>query len=170
MKKVILFASACLASGLLFTNVYNSLIDVKAWGSDIPNSIAATREYFKEANPGNFFRVFSPVNQVLALLALILFWKSSRSVRLYLGLAFALYIITDVFTFGYFYPRNDIMFKDALLTETDLLKRTLREWAGMNWVRSLVIAAGVVCSFLSLHKIYSLQSKTVNNISPEQIK
>jgi hypothetical protein len=159
MKKIILFASACLASGLLFTNVYNSLIDVRAWGSDIPNSIAATREYFKATNPGNFFRVFSPVNQLLALLMLILFWKSSRSVRLYLAFAFAIYVLTDVFTFGYFYPRNDIMFKDASLTDIDLLKTTLQQWAGMNWVRSAIIAVGVFFSFLSLHKIYLLNRK-----------
>jgi Domain of unknown function (DUF1772) len=159
MKKIIVIASACLASGLLFTNVYNSLIDVTAWGSAIPNSIAITREYYKTANPGNFFRVFSPINQVLALLVLILFWKSSRSIRLYLGIAFGMYILTDVFTFGYFYPRNDIMFKDAQLTDIDLLKTSLTEWARMNWVRSLMIAAGVVFSFLSLHKIYSLNRK-----------
>jgi uncharacterized membrane protein len=159
MKKIILFASACLASGLLFTNVYNSLIDVTAWGHDIPNSIATTREYFKTVNPGNFFRVFSPINQVLALLVLILLWKSSRPVRLYLAFAFAIYVLTDVFTFGYFYPRNDIMFKDASLTDIDLLKTTLQQWAGMNWVRSAMILVGVKCSFMAIHKFYTLNTK-----------
>jgi Domain of unknown function (DUF1772) len=156
MKKIVLFASITLASGLLFTNVYNSLIDVKSWGSNIPNSIAATREYFKTVNPGSFFRVFSPINQVLALVALVLFWKSSPSTRLYLGVALVLYVLIDVLTFGYFYPRNDIMFKVAQLTEIDLLKTTLAEWARMNWVRNLMLAAGVVSSCLSLHKIYLL--------------
>ena len=159
MKKIILFASICLASGLLFTNIYNSLIDVKSWGSDIPNSIAIAREYFKTVNPGNFFRVFSPINQVLALLVSILFWKSSRNLRLYLGITFIIYVLVDVLTFGYFYPRNDLMFKDALLTDADLLKRTVQEWGRMNWVRNLMIATGVFFSFLSLHKIYSLNRK-----------
>jgi Domain of unknown function (DUF1772) len=159
MKKIVLFASITLASGLLFTNVYNSLIDVKSWGSDIPNSIAATREYFKTVNPGSFFRVFSPINQVLALAALILFWKSFPSTRLYLGVAHVLYVLVDVLTFGYFYPRNDIMFKTAQLTEINLLKTTVLEWSRMNWIRNLMLAAGVVLSFLSLHKIYSLNRK-----------
>jgi Domain of unknown function (DUF1772) len=159
MKKIILFTSITLASGLLFTNVYNSLIDVKSWGSDIPNSIAATREYFKTVNPGNFFRVFSPINQVLALVVLISFWRASRSVRLYLGIALVLYVLVDVLTFGYFYPRNDIMFKTAQLTDTDLLKRTVLEWGRMNWVRNLILVAGVIFSFLSLHKIYLLNRK-----------
>ena len=81
MKITFLFASIALASGLLFTNAYTSLIDATSWGSNIPHSIGAAREYFKNVNPGNFFRVFSPANQVLALLALILFWKSAQKYR-----------------------------------------------------------------------------------------
>ena len=156
MKKIILFASISIASGILFVNLYTSLVDAKSWGSNIPNSIATAREYFKTVNPGNFFRIFSPVNQLLGLLVLILFWKSSPSIRLCLGTAFVLYILGDALTFVYFYPRNDIMFKSAQLTDTDLLKRTVYEWNMVNWIRSLIILIGLFFSFLSLHKIYSL--------------
>ncbi|MCW3119411.1 MAG: hypothetical protein JWM28_3493 [Chitinophagaceae bacterium] len=156
MKIIILFASISIASGLLFVNLYTSLVDVKSWGSNVPNSIAAARDYFKAANPGDFFRLFSPVNQVLGLLVLILFWRSSPSIRLCLGTAFFLYILGDVLTFAYFYPRNDLMFKTAALTDVDLLRKTVLEWRMMNWIRSLIILAGLGFSFLSLHKIYSL--------------
>lgn len=159
MKNLFLFASIALASGLLLVNVYTSLIDSKSWGADIPNSIAAAREYFKHVNPGEFFRKFSPLNQVLGLLALVLFWKSGPSVRLYLGAALGLYILGDVLTFAYFYPRNDIMFKNAQLTDTDLLKKTCSEWRSMNWVRSLIILGGLFFSFMALHKIYILRFK-----------
>ena len=81
MKKIILFASISLASGLLFTNLFTSLIDAKSWGCDIPDSIAVAREYFKNVDPGNFFRLFSPINQALALIVLVLFWKTSPSIR-----------------------------------------------------------------------------------------
>src|SRR5438067_284615 len=91
MKTIILFISIGVAGGLLFVNLYTSLVDAKSWGSDIPNSIATTREYFKTVSPANFFRLFSPINQVLGLLVLILFWKTSSSIRLCLGAAFALY-------------------------------------------------------------------------------
>jgi Domain of unknown function (DUF1772) len=156
MKSIILFGSISLASGLLFVNLYTSLIDSKSWASDIPNSIATTREYFKTVNPGNFFRIFSPICQVLGLLVLILFWKSSPSIRLCLGAAFILYVLGDVLTFAYFYPRNDILWKTTPLTDIDLLRKTVSEWRMMNWIRSLIIVAGLFFSFLSLHKIYSL--------------
>ena len=157
MKTIILFLSISIASGVLLVNVYTSLVDVRSWGSDVPNSIATAREYFKTVNAGNFFRIFSPVNQGLGLLVLILFWRSAPSIRLYLGAAFVLYIIAEALTFGFFYPRNAIMFKTASLTDIALLKRTLSEWKMVNWIRSLIVLAGLFFSFLSLHKIYSLQ-------------
>jgi flagellar biosynthesis protein FlhB len=153
MKNVMLFASISLASGLLLINVYNSLIDTRSWGSDIPHSIGTAREYYKTVNPGNFYRFFSPLNQVLALLVLVLFWKVCPSARLTLGIALLIYILVDVLTFAYFYPRNEIMFKTAQLTDVDLLKRVWSEWDVMNWFRSALLLAGIVFSFLSLHKI-----------------
>jgi type III secretory pathway component EscU len=159
MKNVVLFASVGVACGLLFVNLYTSLVDAKSWGSDIPTSIATTREYFKAVNPANFFRIFSPVNQILALFVLILFWRSSPYIRFCLGAAFVMYLLADVFTFGYFYPRNDIMFKTAQLTDTTLLRKAWSEWSMMNWVRSSIVLVGVVFSFLSLHKIYSLPER-----------
>jgi hypothetical protein len=160
MKKIILFASITVASGLLFANLYTSLIDSKSWGTDLPNSIAVAREYFKSVNPGNFYRIFSPVNQALGIIALALFWKASSSIRLYLGIALALYLLAEGMTFGYFYPRNDIMFRNASLTDVDLLRKTWSEWTTMNWVRSGILLIGIFFSFLSLHKLYSLRVKT----------
>jgi hypothetical protein len=103
--------------------------------------------------------MFSPVNQVLGLLVLILFWKASSSIRLCLGAAFLLYLAADAMTFAYFYPRNDLLFKTATLTDTELLKRTVAEWSAMNWVRSLIVAAGVFFSCLSMYKIFLLPMK-----------
>ena len=114
-----------------------------------------TREYFKSANPGDFFRKFSPLNQLLALVVLIFFWKYSISVRLCLGAALVLYVICDVLTFSYFYPRNDIMFRTASLTDIELLKKTWSQWNNMNWTRSFILLVGLFFSIVSLHKIYS---------------
>ena len=155
MKLLLLFASAALASGLLFVNIYTSLIDAKSWSADIPRSIETAREYFKIVNPGNFFRMLSPANQVVALLVLVLFWKVSATARIYLGMALALYVFVDVFTFAYFYPRNKIMFETGSLTDIDTLKNALMGWRTMNWLRSFFVFAGLVFSFLTLHKIYT---------------
>ena len=154
MIQVILFLSLALASGLLFTNIYNSMIDAKLWGTDIPRSIETAREYLKAVNPGNFFRIFSPINQVLALVALVLFWKSSPTVRIYLGITLVLYVLSELFTFSYFYPRNDIMFKNSL-TDIDAIRKAWTGWNSMNWLRSFILFAGIIFSFMALHKTYT---------------
>ncbi len=159
MKKIVLFASISLASGLLFVNLFTSLIDAQSWGCDIPHSIAAAREYFKNVNPGDFFRLFSPINQALGLIVLLLFWKASPSIRLGLGLALVCYCTAEGMTFIYFFPRNDIMFRDASLTDIALLKKTWSEWNSMNWVRTGILVIGVLFACLSLHKIYSRNHK-----------
>ena len=96
----LLYAMACLASGLLFANVYTSLIDSVNWGRDIPASIEATREYFNPVNPGNFFRIFSPLNQVLAVLVLLFCWKEGGKIRLYCVLTLVLAVGGELFTFA----------------------------------------------------------------------
>jgi uncharacterized membrane protein len=145
-----------MASGILFVNLYSSLVDAQSWGSDMPHSIATAREYFKTTNPGSFFRIFSPINQLLGLVVLVLFWKSSPTIRLYLAAALIFYVLGDVLTFTYFYPRNEIMFETASLSDVNLLSKTWLEWSMMNWIRSLVIFTGLCFSFLSLHKVYLL--------------
>ncbi len=144
-----------MASGLLFANIYNSMIDAKSWGADIPQSIETARNYFKTVNPGNFFRIFSPLNQILALLALIILWKVSPATRFYLSVALILYVLGDLLTFAYFYPRNDIMFKDAKLTDIDNIRNAWLGWNSMNWFRSLIVFVGIIFSFLALHKFYT---------------
>ena len=121
MKNLLLFTSISLASGLLLVNVYNSMIDTKSLGSDLPQSLETARMYFKTVNPGNFYRVFSPINQVLGLLVLILFWKMSPAIRTNLGIAFVFYVMADILTFTYFYPRNAILFNPSLQSDVDLL-------------------------------------------------
>jgi uncharacterized membrane protein len=172
MKNLILFSSVALASGLFFVNLYNSMVDAKSWGADLPNSIAAARDYFKVANPGNFFRLFSPINQVLALLSLLLFWKAFPGGRIYLGAALIMFVAADIMTFAYFYPRNDIMFTNASLQDTSALQKAWSEWNNMNWIRTLVLLVGICCSFLFIHKFSSRvesQNATVKTSTREAV-
>ena len=99
--------------------------------------------------------MIAPANLVAALLVLILFWNISVKVRIYTGMALALYVCVDVFTFIYFYPRNKIMFETTPLPDIDTLKNALTGWRTMNWLRSFIIFAGLVFSFLALHEIYT---------------
>ncbi len=144
LRNIILISAIVFAAGVLFVNVYNSVVDTPNWGRDIPASIQTTRDYFKAKNPGDFFRVFSPLNQILCLLALIFWWKVDPGMRPYCGLALVCAVMGDVFTFAYFYPRNNILFLSEISSHLDAIKKAYQEWNIMNWPRSLIVL-GELC-------------------------
>ena len=155
LRKLSLALAISLAAGLLFTNIYTSVVDAHNWGANIPASIQTARDYFKTANPGTFFRMIAPATQVAGLLALILCWRAGKRARLYCAIAFLFAVGTDVLTFAYFYPRNDIMFKSSLVNNVDAIKAALEQWRSMNWVRSLVCACALVFDFLAFNLVMS---------------
>lgn len=159
MKKIVLYASVAFGSGLFFTNIYNSIVNAANWESNLPHSLIATKEFFVVANPGTFFLMIDPANIILIVLALILFWKKSTTIRLFLGIAFLCYISPMILTFTYFYPRNEIMFLSEQLADSETLKQAASEWGRMNWVRTLLWLAGLICSFIALDKITSSTQK-----------
>jgi hypothetical protein len=131
IRLILLGFSAAVAAGLLFVNLYNSIVDAPNWGASMTDSIATARQYFSVANPGTFFRVVSPLNQVLALIAVIICWKNNR----YLALgSLVIAVLADVMTFTYFYPRNEILFS-APMNES-AMRLAWEQWSSMNWLRS----------------------------------
>lgn len=145
IRSILLAVSAAVAAGLLFVNLYTSLVDAPNWGADLPNSIINARSYFSVANPGNFFRIFSPFNQVLAIVAVVICWKNNR----YIALAsLVAAILLDVMTFGYFYPRNEIMFIAPM--DENAVRVAWQEWSTMNWFRSALSAINVTLAFALL--------------------
>ena len=151
-QTIVLILAATVASGLLFVNIYTSMVDAPNWGRDVPASIVAAREYFSVKNPSTFFRVFSPVNQVLALLAAIVSWWAPKGTFSICVAALILAVSVDIFTFAYFYPRNEIMFV-APIENVDAIRTALEGWRNMNWIRSGMIAILLCLDYLALMKV-----------------
>jgi hypothetical protein len=145
IRSLLLGFSAAAAAGLLFVNLYNSMVDAPNWGADLPKSILAAREYFAVSNPGNFFRVFSPLNQALAVIAVFICWRNNR----YLALAsLTAAILLDVLTFSYFYPRNEVMFIAPVNEEA--IRLAWQQWSNMNWLRTALCGINTVLAFTLL--------------------
>lgn len=154
MKKIVLYLSITFMAGVAFVNMYNSIVDTTSWISNVPESVNVFRQYYHNVNPGNFFRLFSPMNQFLALIALILFWKTSGKMRLFLIIAFLLAVLGDVITFAYFYPRNDLLMYLPLQGNTERFTTILKEWRFTNWIRTAMIFFGLLFSCLALNEVY----------------
>jgi hypothetical protein len=149
LKRAILYAAILLLAGVLGTNVYTSVVDAPNWGASIPSSLDAAKNYFAVANPGTFFRMFSPGAQVAALLSVILCWKYGGLVRSLTLAALVLAVVVDLMTFAYFYPRNEIMFGPAQ-HPNDVLQNAWSGWTAMNHLRSAVILTAALCELAAL--------------------
>lgn len=154
MRKIILYLSILFMAGVAFANMYNSIVDTTSWISNVPVSIEVFRQYFYNVNPGKFYRIFSPINQLLALIAVFLFWKTSGKTRLFLIMAFLLAVAGDVLTFTYFYPRNDLLMDLPIQGNTSRFIEILKQWRFMNWIRTIIVLIGFLFSCLGLNEIY----------------
>jgi hypothetical protein len=161
MKKLILFLSIICASGLTMVSIYNTVVDAKSWGSDIPASIQAARDYFQHVDPRRFYAIAGPVNLTLILLTLVLFWKDSVSLRFYFAASFALYVAILVLTLAYFVPRDLILFTSSISDHLEDIRTASAQWSAMNWLRSLLGLAGVLFSFKGLDTYYETSRKKV---------
>jgi uncharacterized integral membrane protein len=103
MKKLILFLSIICGSGLTVVSIYNTVVDAKSWSSDIPASIQTARDYFQHVDPRRFYEVAGPVNLILIVLTLILFWKDSVPLRFYFAASFSCYAGILILTLAYFF-------------------------------------------------------------------
>jgi hypothetical protein len=143
MRQAIIFTAIVVTGAVLGANVYNSVVDVPNWGAQIPGSLETARRYFGVRTPGTFFRVASPLSQVLSMLVLIVSWRLGGTTRGLAALALGLGILADVLTFAYFYPRNAVMFVQPV--DVQAMKQAWIGWDKMNHVRNLVVLAGLVC-------------------------
>jgi len=159
LKKTILFLSIITASGLVMITLYNLIVDAKSWGADIPASIQTARNYYSRVDPRKFFAIIAPINQVLILLAIILFWKDSKSLRLYFSISFLLYAIIGLLTALYFIPRDIIIFSSPIEGHTENIKTALAQWKLMNWVRTLLGLTGVLFTCKGLDTYYKIHRR-----------
>jgi len=158
MKKAILFLSIMVASGLLMVSVYNTIVDAKSWGADMPDSIQAARDYYKHVDPRRFYAVMGPLNQILSLLTIILFWKYSVSLRFYFAASFLLYAAIVILTLAYFVPRDLILFTWPIPNHIQEIRTASVQWSLMNWLRSLLGLIGILLSFKGVDTYYKTQA------------
>ena len=125
----------------------------------MPASIQTARDYFQHVDPRRFYEVAGPVNLILIVLVLILFWKDSVSLRLHFAASLASYAAILILTLAYFVPRNLILFTSSISDHLEQIRTASAQWSAMNWLRALLGLAGVLFSFKGLDTYYATRSK-----------
>jgi hypothetical protein len=156
MKVAIAFLSIFMAAGLTTVTVYNTLVDAKSWRSDIPTSIQTARDYYAHVDPRRFYLIVGPPTVLLGVLTTILFWKDSVSLRLLFGASAGCYVVIVLLTIAYFVPRDLILFRGPIQGHVEEIRAAATQWSRMNWARTVLGCAGVLCSMRALHLYYTV--------------
>jgi hypothetical protein len=133
---------------LLGAGVYESVVLAPNL-QGAPASLEHARGFYHATNPGMFFRALVPVTQLFLLVALACNWRQAPATRWKLVGALTLLILTDVITFRFHYPRNDILFIAPLTQPPAYYDRVGTEWAIGNYVRVALILTAVVLVMMS---------------------
>ena len=141
-----------LSAMLLGTGVYQNVVDAPNY-MGAPASLEHARGFYHATNPGMFFRWLVPTTQLFLLLALVCNWKPDEHTRWRLVGALGALILTDMVTFRFHYPRNDILFVSPLTRPSEYYDRVVTEWAMGNYVRVALILAAVVLVMVSMIRI-----------------
>ena len=160
MKKLVIFFSIICASGLTLVSIYNTVIDAQSWASDIPASIQIARDYFQHVDPRRFYAVAGPINVILILLTIVLFWKDGVSLRVYFAISLLMYVAIVAMTLAYFIPRDLILFTWSIPDHLDQIRTAAAEWSHMNWLRTVLGLIGVLFSFKGLDAYYDCATES----------
>ncbi|HKR54424.1 MAG TPA: DUF1772 domain-containing protein, partial [Chthoniobacterales bacterium] len=160
MKKLVLCFSIICASGLTLLSIYNTVIDAQSWASDIPASIQTARDYFQHVDPRRFYAVAGPINVILILLTIVLFWKDGVSLRVYFAISLLMYVAIVAVTLAYFIPRDLILFTWSIPDHLDQIRTAAAEWSHMNWLRTVLGLIGVLFSFKGLDAYYDCATES----------
>lgn len=140
---------------LLGATAYESVVMAPNYGRDVPESIDVARRFLQRTTPAHYFRVLTPVTQLILLGSVVITWRSAE-VRYPTLAALVVLVLLDGITFTFHYPRLAIMFKGPMPEDAQRLRRAAREWAVGNIVRIALLIAAVLAV---LHALLVLQGR-----------
>jgi hypothetical protein len=130
---------------LLGATIYETVVMAPNYERDIPESIEVARRFLRRTTPAHFFRVVTPVTQILVLGAAVVAWHIALA-RWALLVTLALLLLTDVMTFAFHYPRLAIMFKGPMPVDAERLRRAAREWTIGNLGRATLLLLALLAA------------------------
>ena len=104
----LLLLSGLSAAVVLGGNLFDMLVNEPNLVRWFPESLPLIRAYWKYKNPGDFFRVVTPVYVVSTLISLAILWSAAHQLYLLLA-ALGSYLVTQAITVIYFFPKNAII-------------------------------------------------------------
>ncbi|MEO8308682.1 MAG: DUF1772 domain-containing protein [Pseudomonadota bacterium] len=149
-RELIVMVAAAAVCLLLGAAIYESIVMAPNYIFSLA-SLEHARGFLVTATPGSFFRKVSPAVQLFLFVSVLISWRAKPPrIRWLLLVALCAAIATDVITFTFHYPRNDILFVAPLDPPAAELRRIAQEWAWGNYLRIGLLCVAAVTTFAAL--------------------
>lgn len=152
IAQALLFVSV-LAWSLWFGGlIYEMVVILPLWSASPPESVQewnARPQYV--INPTRFYLPVALATILSAVAASIAGWNVPRSRRLWLVIAAVCAMTTLVFTIVFFFPRNEVLFRNQSSGLTgEEITAIAHGWIRANWLRVCIMAAGFFSALRAL--------------------
>jgi Domain of unknown function (DUF1772) len=142
LARIILWLSILAWSLWLGGLMYETTVIMPIWSASLPESVLQWSSRSQRVNPTRFFVPVASGTVLFSVAALILGWKHTTR-RFWLAMSAACGVAALGFTFVYFFPKNDILFRNLSAgLSGDEIAAIGRSWITGNWIRLAIMAVG----------------------------
>jgi hypothetical protein len=115
------------------------MVEYPNWFSNVPYSLQATQDFYRVLHPGHFFQTFGPLSVLSAILFIIIGWRIA-GVRNLVLVSLGLFIVIELLTFLYIYPRLSVLFDPSVMSQPlDAVKFAAGQFTIADRVRTLLM-------------------------------
>src|SRR6185503_6560902 len=93
----------CLMIIVLGGTIFSVLVEYPNWFANVPESLEATRNFYKVFHPGYFFQTVAPLSLLSGIAFVIIGWRFAQA-RNFVLMSLAVLILAELLTFIYIYP------------------------------------------------------------------
>ena len=136
--------------------IFDTLVNDPVWS----DSALAARAWNEDVDPSRFYIAFTNALFLLAIVTLVVGWRSPRPVRRWLRAATGLFIVAVVTTLVYFLPEIQVIRGDPAerIPDGELSER-IQRWTLLDPVRELLIFAGLVLTIRAVGLSHAAQAR-----------
>lgn len=139
---------------ILGGTIFSVLVEYPNWFADIPSSLEATRDFYKVLHPGYFFQIFGPLSVFSGLAFVAAGWRIVGARKL-VAVSVGLFVVIEMLTFFYIYPRLNILFVSDLTSQSvDALNTAARQFTLADNIRTLLCFTANAFAIAALFKFF----------------
>ncbi|MBK6546201.1 MAG: hypothetical protein IPG12_13140 [Saprospiraceae bacterium] len=155
-KQILLWLNFIFSVSYLTGHIFDYFVIMSNWKYGNIELLINYRSFFKNADPGVFFRIIVPATVIISLISFIAYLRNDKKIIYILSVHFVLTIAAFLFTMFYFLPINNYLFwGNGINLEPVKTMALAKSWVLGENFRIIQGFLCVIASARALHLSYS---------------